>query len=272
MAFEVASVKPSTAFRPPNFPFDPGDAKTVGGRISAVFPVIAFVEFAYKLGPGDVSTPFPKSFPMDRSFDIETRAPGNPTKDQMRLMMQTLLADRFKLKVHFETREGPVLALTLVRPGHLGPKLRPHADGPPCPGEFEMHGPPDPKGVFPTVCGYPQIWGTRDRTLIGGRNVAMEIIAEESVHGMGSMFGEIDKPVIDRTGLQGRYDFTLELPPGLMHIVVRSAPPTPDTPLPDPTGTPLMNALRTQLGLKLVSTKGPIRKLVIDHIEQPSPN
>jgi bla regulator protein blaR1 len=276
MAFEVASVKPSTAFRPPNFPFDPGDAKTAGGRLSAVFPAYAFIEFAYKVGAdelGDVSKAFPKSFPMDRSFEIEARAAGNPTKDQMRLMMQTLLADRFKLKVHFETREGPVLALTLVRPGRLGPKLRPHADGPPCPAEFEMRGAPNPKDVnpkdvFPFVCGYPQMWGTN----YGGRNVTMEIIAEEAVHGMGSMMGEIDKPVIDQTGLKGRYDFTLDLPPGAMHIVARAAPPTPDAPLPDPTGTPLISALRTQLGLKLVSTKGPIRKLVIDHIERPSAN
>jgi bla regulator protein blaR1 len=92
--------------------------------------------FAYKLMPAEISTQLPKSFPMD-PFDIEARAAGNPTKDQMRLMMQSLLADRFRLRVHFETRDGPVFALTLVRPGETGPKLRPHADGPACPDSFD---------------------------------------------------------------------------------------------------------------------------------------
>ena len=122
MAFEVASVKPAKGFRPPNFPLDSGDAKTPGGRFSVTFPLVSYVAFAYKLMPAQISTQLPKSFPMD-SFDIEARAPGNPTKDQMRLMMQSLLADRFKLRIHFETHEGPVYALTLVRPGHTGPKL-----------------------------------------------------------------------------------------------------------------------------------------------------
>src|SRR5580658_5634043 len=66
-------------------------------------------------------------------FDIEAQAPGNPTKDQMRLMIQSLLAERFKLAVHFETRDAPVFALTLVKPGKTGPKLLPHSEGPPCP-------------------------------------------------------------------------------------------------------------------------------------------
>jgi uncharacterized protein (TIGR03435 family) len=62
-------------------------------------------------------------------------------------MMQSLLAERFKLAAHFETREGPVFALTLVKPGKLGPKLRPHAQGPACPDSYapQMPGPPIPK-------------------------------------------------------------------------------------------------------------------------------
>jgi len=67
---------------------------------------------------------------------ISTRAEGNPTKDQMRLMMQSLLAERFKSKVNFETREASVFALTLVKPGKVGPGLRPHSAGPPCPESF----------------------------------------------------------------------------------------------------------------------------------------
>ena len=73
-------------------------------------------------------------------------------------MMQSLLADRFKLRVHFEPREVPVLALTLVKPGKLGPKLLPHSEGPPCPDSFDMDKPfapiPSPK---PGVAWPPQM-------------------------------------------------------------------------------------------------------------------
>jgi bla regulator protein blaR1 len=270
MAFEVASVKPAKTFRQPNFPLDIGDAKTPGGRFSAVLPLVTCVGFAYKLMPGEVSTQLPKSFP--ESFDIEARAPGNPTKDQMRLMMQSLLADRFKLRVHFETHEGPVYALTLVRPGRTGPKLRPHADGPACPDSFEMgEAPPLPRAsdVFPPVCGATQTRGTREGTVFGGRDLTVETFAG-AIHNLGSLTGEIDKPVVDQTGLKGRYDFRLDLPAGIMSFSV--APPNSDAPPADPKGTPFLNALREQLGLKLVSSKGPIRKLVIDHVEPPSAN
>ena len=270
MAFEVASVKPTRTWRPPNFPLDPGDAKTRGGRFSATFGLVGYVTFAYKLNPGDVTAQLPKAFPD--TFDIEARAPGNPTKDQMRLMMQSLLADRFKLRVHFETHEGPVYALTLLRPGHTGPKLFPHSEGPACP-DFEMPtpgAPPPPRNasdVFPPVYASAQTRGTPEGTLVGGRDVSMEIIAMETIHGFGSLVGEVDKPVVDQTGLKGRYDFTLQLPPGTLSFSV--APPAPPA---DPTGTPFLDALRKQLGLKLVSSKGPIRKLVIDHVEQLSGN
>lgn len=66
-------------------------------------------------------------------FTIEAKAPtANQTKDQMRLMIQSLLAHRFKLAVHFEIRDVPVLALVQVEPGKLGPRLRPHSEGPAC--------------------------------------------------------------------------------------------------------------------------------------------
>src|ERR1022692_34137 len=66
------------------------------------------------------------------SFEIHALANGIPTKDQMRLMLQSLLADRFRLQVHIVTVQVPVLALVLEKPGKTGPKLRPHSEGPPC--------------------------------------------------------------------------------------------------------------------------------------------
>jgi uncharacterized protein (TIGR03435 family) len=266
MAFEVASVKPTKRpkFPPTIFPLDTGNAKTAGGRFSATLPLVTLVAFAYKLPPAEIS--LPKSFPMDDLFDIEARAEGNPTKDQMRLMAQSLLADRFKLRVHFETHEGPVFALTLVKPGHTGPKLRPHADGPACPDSFDMNSmmtpPRNVKEAFPSVCGVTQTTRTANATLLGARDMTTGTFAED-IYGMGSLIGEVDKPVIDQTGLKGRYDFTMELPVGTLSF--SPGPPNPD-------GTPFLTALREQLGLKLVSSKGPIAKLVIDHAEPPSAN
>jgi uncharacterized protein (TIGR03435 family) len=65
-----------------------------------------------------------------RALYIEARAEGNPNKDQMHLMMQSLLAERFKLAVQFETHEVPVMAMVLIKPGKLGSRLRPHSQGP----------------------------------------------------------------------------------------------------------------------------------------------
>jgi bla regulator protein blaR1 len=276
IVFEVASVKPTKRpkFPPTIFPLDTGNAKTAGGRFSATLPLVTLVAFAYKLPPAEISAMLPKSFPMDDLFDIEARAPGNPTKDQMRLMAQSLLAERFKLRVHFETREGPVFALTLVRPGRTGPKLRPHGDGPAFPDSFEMVPMPQPprnaNDPFPPACGVTQTTRTANGTLLGARDMTVEAFAEGAIYGLGSLTGEVDKPVIDQTGLKGSYDFRLELPVGTLSF--STAPPNPDAPPADPKGTPFLNALREQLGLKPVSSKGPIRKLVIDHAEPPSAN
>src|SRR5215470_1477536 len=105
-AFAVASVKvDSGPFRSPNFPLDSGDAyRPVGNRFSADFPLATYITFAYKLslGPDQRQAMFahlPDWVSTER-YAIEARGEGFPTKDQMRLMVQSLLAERFKLSVH----------------------------------------------------------------------------------------------------------------------------------------------------------------------------
>lgn len=129
-SFEVASIrlaKPGEAF-PPSFPLDNDDAYgPVGGRFSAVFSLATYIRFAYKvtLAPDQTRAMIaglPKWVSTDR-FVVEARAEGQPTKDRMRLMMQSLLARRFQLAVHFETHERPVFALMPVKAGRLGSKL-----------------------------------------------------------------------------------------------------------------------------------------------------
>jgi uncharacterized protein (TIGR03435 family) len=205
-------------------------------------------------------------------FEIEARAEGNPTKDQMRLMMQSLLADRFKLSVHFETQEAPVFALTLVKPGKIGPKLRPHAQGPPCADYSQpaIGPPPIASDVFPPNCETAMMSEREGVRRIGDRNTTMASLAS-AIYSYGMMAGEVDKPVVDKTGLDGKFDFTIEYMPGEGDQFVRSGPPNPDAPMTGQ-GTAFLRAVREQLGLKLGSSKGPIRMLVIDYIERPSEN
>jgi bla regulator protein blaR1 len=274
--FEVASVKPTAMFEPPNFAFDNANGKPKGGRLSASFTLWSYISFAYKLTASRqqeraVLARLPKWFETD-IYQIEARAADNPTKDQMRLMMQSLLAERFKLAVHFESPVIPVFALTFVKPGKMGPKLHPHAEGPPC-GEYSltlapMPKPPAPGNIFPAVCGCQESKrGVTGGQLIGSRDATMAVVAD-TIYGYGFMAGDVDKPVVDETGLKGSYDFTLEYG-GPNDSFARPASAMPEG---GSQGTSFLTALREQLGLKLVSTKAPVRMIVIDHVEKPSEN
>ncbi len=268
MAFEVASVKLSAgAFVPPTVPFNAGDAyRPAGGHFRADFPLWEYIMFAYKLWPAEdqireMRAHLPKWVTTDR-YSIEARAAGNPTKDQLRLMVQSLLADRFKLAAHFETHEVPVLALTLVQAGKLGPKLIPHADGTPCdkPGISPGQG----YTGFPPGCGSLAVLRRSGGALMlaGYRDATMDMLAASL-----SVL-DLRRPVIDKTGLSGRFDYTIEWAPE------PSSPPTSDSPAApsDPVGQTSLEALREQLGLKVESTKGPVQILVIDRVERPSEN
>jgi uncharacterized protein (TIGR03435 family) len=128
MVFDVASVTRNTTAPSPgavgsNFPLGPGDVYNPnGGRFGAVnFPLIVYLEFAYKISDNQEQFLLPQlpEWVMTTRFDIHASAQGNPTKDQMRLMMQSLLADHFKLSVHYETRQVPVFALLVDLPGNM---------------------------------------------------------------------------------------------------------------------------------------------------------
>ena len=267
-AFEVASVKLDPGpFRPPNFPLDAGDAfRPVGGRFSADFPLLTYITFAYKVTLTQdqrqaLLAHLPAWVATDR-FDIQARAEGNPTKDQMRLMMQSLLAERFKLAVHFETQVVPVLAMTLVKPGKTGLKLRPHSEGVPCektPPTNDSRQAPGTE-AFPSVC---EVYAMTINSLAkaGSRNTTLDLLA-----GALPSMGQLDHPVVDQTGLTGRYDFVIEWAPE------NNRPGPASDALPDLAGPTFVAALREQLGLKLEPTKAPLPILVVDHVERPSEN
>ena len=125
MAFEVASVRedPSGKFLSPT-PFDSDDDNSnVSSIFTADLPLTSYISFAYKLSKMHPMLANLPQWAETKHFVINARGVGNPTKDQLRLMMQTLLADRFRLAIHFEAQETPVLLMTLLKPGKLGPRF-----------------------------------------------------------------------------------------------------------------------------------------------------
>lgn len=274
LAFDVASVRQSKSGAPPssNFPLGPGDVYTPNGGYftAANVPLFIYIAFAWKIQGNQAEAlrnQLPKWVAEDR-FDIQARAEGTPTKDQMRLMMRSLLADRFKLAIRSETREVPVFGLVLAKAGRPGPQLRQHTEDVPCSTEPPKPGSPsqrlDIEGGFPALCG--GILGLPPKESghirLGGRNVKMSLIAE----GLGVM-GRLGRPVLDRTGLTGAFDFVVEFTPEFPNAAPQVNDPEPAAP-----SLPFLDALKEQLGLKVESQKGPVDVLVADHVEHPSEN
>ena len=280
-SFEVASVKQNISGQSsgPNFPLDTGDAyPSDAGFFSAIgLPLWAYVGFAYKLSTTEglsLSSQLPKWANNDR-FDIQARAHATTTKDEMRLMMQSLLADRFKLVAHFETRQTHIFALVLVKPGSTGPMLKAHLDNPPCADLSRVPAPIEPaNGGLPGVCGAFGMRQLAGHTAAGARNITMEQFAENLPM---LALGSLDRPVIDETGLSGRFDFSLDWTPQSGNGFESMAPaPVASTSQSnvqsDFQESPLLDALKEELGLKLEANTGFVRQLIIDHIEEPSPN
>jgi uncharacterized protein (TIGR03435 family) len=171
-------------------------------------------------------------------YDIEAKVvaangatPQPLTREQSNLMLRSLLADRFKLAVHNETKEAPIYELIVAK---NGPKLQPA------------------KPDQPT------------RMTIGGSGKAtMEVDQISALIYQLSL--QVGRPVVDKTGLTGKYEIKLEW-------TRDSGSGSVDATSTDASGPSIFTAVQEQLGLKLVSSKGPVDTLVIDHAEQPTAN
>ena len=275
-SFEVASVKSNRTEAPAAtlFPLGPGDAYAAnGGRFRATNQaLITYLRFAYRLGQGDLLD-LPRWVYNER-FDVEARANGEPNKDQMRVMMRSLLKDRFKLVVHTEQRTQAIFDLELATPGRTGPQLRAHRTDEECLSpiepQFNTQSPPQPARRSPSIFQLPTLpcgsigfmtIGGSDRVRIVGNGEPMERIAEA----LKSPLTGIDRHIRDRTGLSGTFDMSLEW------SVVSDTVQAPIT-LQDDIPPRFLEALKTQLGLTLSSTKGPVDILVVDQVERPTEN
>jgi uncharacterized protein (TIGR03435 family) len=281
LAFDVASVRENKTGLPPageqpdaNIPLGPGDIYTPTNGIMNLRNVqlTTLINFAWKLtaNEGQAVTGALPEWARSERINVQART-GNTgvTKDQLRLMTRALLADRFHLAVHYEPHTISVFAMQLVKPGVTGPRLRPHpASGecsrvPPAPAEGTPPPPETITGGYPAICGGLLMLSTSTaiRFNIGARDVPVTLISNAL-----PSWGDLGRPVIDGTGLTGKYDFALTFVPK------RPAPPA-GSPIPPEMEEPdFLESLRKQLGLKLESQKQEVQVLVLDRIDHLSDN
>jgi len=243
--FEVASVKPA----PPLVPGSGRGGTVVRGGPGSSDPALvrfdyidmfSLVTMAYGIQWIQLSGP---DWLRSTRFDVNARVPQGATRDQYRLMLQNLLAERFKLALHHETKEVTTYDLVV---GKNGPKLKESEVDPDAPNPGLQPAPAAPP--MRNYNGAVQVHQTRQTT---------ERLA-------ATLAAQLGLPVTDSTGLKGNYDITLHWSGTGVNL---SASDTPDDTAIEGQPT-LLQAVQEQLGLKLVPKKGPIDVLVIDHIER----
>jgi bla regulator protein blaR1 len=256
--FEVASVKANKS----------GDGRVMismppTGRYTATnVPLRLLLQQSYELQPFQI-VGGPNWISSDR-FDIVGKAPDGFTPDQLRPMVRALLADRFKLKSHLETREMPIYELVLARAdGKLGPNLTPSKSD--CKAVMaQRRGGPPPAPPQPGQTPECSMMLGAGNLNAGGMEIA------QLARSLGPLVNRI---VNDKTGLKGEYDFQLTFSPdgrGGFPGIPGGPPAGIDAPAADPNRPSLFTALQEQLGLKLDSQRGPVEVLVIDSVEQPT--
>jgi uncharacterized protein (TIGR03435 family) len=246
--FDVASIKPAS-------PTGPGYVRPQpGGRFTAISTLRTLIQNAYGVFPFQI-VGGPEWISTER-YEIEAKAEGTPTNREQFQMLQSLLEERFQLKVRHETREAAIYALVAAK---NGPKLEAPKEGN-CTAETST--PAATRTVMKFPCGRLMMGiGEKDGMLKGGN-----VIMSELTRVLSTMMG---RPVVDKTGFTTAFDVDLHFIPdtgtaGLPNAAVPEVP--------DPAQATIFTALQEQLGLKLESTKGPVEHLIIEHVEKPSAN
>jgi uncharacterized protein (TIGR03435 family) len=259
--FEVASIKPSAEQR---FMM----VRPLPGRLTANAPVRLLMQNAYTAqsfqivgGPAWVDS---------ERYAIEAKAAGNAGRTQIFLMLQSLIEDRFQLKIHRETRELPVYALVAAKSGLKlpPPKEGNCVDAPvdsiPEPAGGRMQ-PPMQGGPPVGRCGSVGVMAVPPVARMQGGKVPMT----EFIRMLSMVLG---RTVIDKTGFKGLFDVRLDFLPDEVTPALPPPPPDAAGASPDSNTASILSALPEQLGLRLESTKGPVEVIVIDHVERPSAN
>ena len=252
-AFDVISIRPRTADTPRG-PIPNAPDRFVRPNVS----VAQLIEFAYEIrdfqiinGPGWLRS--------DR-FEVSAKAESAVTQGQMRLMVQRLLADRFGLRVHRDTREMDTYALvTARRDGRLGEKMRPSERD--C-GPIIDAGNPRPRegDALPPCAWFVALMNGFARLRLTGIRVTRFAAVLEPM---------ATRKIVDRTALEGTFDIELDfLPdPGLLGLPIPNSTALQQSDIP-----PLATAVQDQLGLKLESERAPVDVILIDEVQAPTHN
>jgi uncharacterized protein (TIGR03435 family) len=204
-------------------------------------------------------------------YDVLAKSEGDASQ-AVAPMLQTLLVERFKVKVHKEARDSSVYLLTVVKGGA---RLRPTKEGGCTPIDLTnlpLPAPPKPGEPRPRYCGL-----SGQQTSTGSLSVADWYGLTMSELAGRMLVGTVDPPVVDQTELTGRFDIHIEFVPEYYPAgpITLNGVVTPDLPAPaiDPTAGPsIFTALEKQLGLKLSPGRAPLDVIVVDHAEKPSVN
>jgi uncharacterized protein (TIGR03435 family) len=238
-AFEVATIKPTTLDWPSGGRYM--RMQTAHQFVARNYTLRVILAAAYYLTPSAVSGG-PAWVDSDR-YDILAEVPGQvrPNTDEQMSMLRNLLSERFSLTLHREEKEFPIYALTIAKNGSRLKASTPTTA---------------PEGSPPLVFVL-----SPDGARLAARDATMGELAWVMQR------SALDRPVVDKTGLRGRYDFDLEWTPDETQFGGTLPPVNPEHPKLD-----LFAAMQQQLGLRLDATKGPIQALVIDRVERPSEN
>lgn len=256
LTFEAAALKPTPVGTMINYVgFMGGPGSDDPGRIvSSHTSLKMFIMRAYEVKPYQVVGP---GWLETEQYDLTAKVPPHTTHDQVRTMMRNLLAERFKLAQHKENREMGVYALVV---GKDGAKLKESPPAPPPDSNDAPKGPP-PVGAdgFPILrpgayAGGPVILYRKGQARMLASNLTTTRLAD-------SLSQQLDRLVIDETGLAGKYDVTLTWTPDRG---VNLPPPTEGV----DAANDIFTALQRQLGLRLAPKKAPVPVIVVDHMEK----
>ena len=256
-SYEVASIKPeksgSMMFRVLNTP----DGFSATSTVQMIIRVAYGIEDNQISGaPGWVSSEkYNVEAKMDQATADKVKKLGESQMQPARQhMLQALLADRFKLTVHRETKELPIYSLSVAKGGT---KLHEAKPGDTYPNGIKgPDGRPAPPGAHLIRMG---------RGELTAQGLGMDQIAHLLTQQTG-------RTVVDNTGLKGNYDFTLHWTPDQSATPLSGPGASPDGSASSESGPSIFTAIQEQLGLKLESQKGSVEILVIDHVEKPSEN
>jgi uncharacterized protein (TIGR03435 family) len=267
--FDVASVRQSAMWR--KQPMDSVNAALIRqaaanfsqhGKFELIGgPVNVLIQLAYNVK--DFQVLGAPSWANSERYDVNAKAPGDATFEQMRPMLQSLLADLFKLTLRREIRDTPVYELVAAK---SGVKIDAAKAGSCVTLDPNIPLPPANQNSLPNYCGVTrkQFVGLPDpRQRIEAIGISMPKLVE-------MLSDEVGRTVIDKTAFKGTFDLHLEFAPEVPVGVLGPVPPGATNA--SSAGPSIFTALQDQLGLRLESAKGPVEAIVIDRVERPSEN